>query len=151
MRVTNYWKLIKDTHSGKDFIQLYFCMWCCGDVSGDGPLSSHATDFFNCLIWRATWWASGQQLVGNLVGNIIGQLGGQQLVGNLVGNNWWSTQNHLGKFLGGRHTTFLVFVFVFVASLCGNIASLAGNNSGGIASRNSRPEAASEELRPAAD
>ena len=61
------------------------------------------------------------------------------MVGNLVGNNWWSTQNHLGKFLGGRHTTFLVFVFVFVASCCGDIASLAGNNSGGIASRNSRP------------
>ena len=61
------------------------------------------------------------------------------------------TINHLSKFLGGRHSTFLVFVFVFVASLCGNIASLAGNNSGGIASRNSRPAAASEELRPAAD
>ena len=95
MRVTNYWKLIKDTHSGKDFIQLYFCMWCCGDVSGGGPLSSHATDFFNCLIWRATWWASGQQLVGN----IIGQLGGQQLVVNTKPSgqvSWWQAHNFPG-------------------------------------------------------
>ena len=64
-------------------------MWCCGDVSGDGPLSSHATDFFNCLIWWATWWAYGQQLVGNLVGNIGGQ-------------HWWVT---LWATTGGQHKT----------------------------------------------